>query len=115
MTKDDDRILVRFSVGGEHAGKIGETLLEIAMRNQVPVDHACGGVCACSTCHVRVPVGAEALSPASEDEEDQLDTARDLGLDSRLACQARILRRPKGGVIEAKIPQWNVNLVREGS
>lgn len=92
----------------------GESLLAAALRQGVQIDHACGGVCACSTCHVKVKAGADALSEPSEDELDQLDEARDVGLDSRLSCQARIVRPPKGGVIEAVIPTWNVNLVREG-
>ena len=106
---------VHFVDIGEFDAALGESLLDVAMRNHVPLDHACGGVCGCSTCHVRVQEGADALDPASEEEEDRLDTARDLGLDSRLGCQARILRAPRGGVIVARIPSWNVNLVREGS
>jgi 2Fe-2S ferredoxin len=94
--------------------RIGQTLLEIALEHGIDLDHACGGVCACSTCHVKIRAGADALSEASEDEEDQLDSARDVGLDSRLGCQARIERAPAGGRIEVAIPEWNVNLVREG-
>lgn len=96
-------------------GRVGESLLAIALRSHVHLDHACGGVCACSTCHVKVTQGADALSEPSEDEEDQLDEARDLGLESRLGCQAKILRAPRGGTIEVAIPHWNVNAVREGS
>ena len=109
----EDPVKVRFADGREFDAAIGESILEVALRNGVEIDHACGGVCACSTCHVHVTSGADALSEASEDEEDQLDTARDLALDSRLGCQARILRPPEGGVIEVRVPVWNVNLVRE--
>lgn len=105
--------LVRFDGAGEYPARLGDSILEVALRNGVELDHACGAVCACSTCHVRVYQGADALSEASEDEEDQLDAARDLGLDSRLGCQARIVRIPEGGVIAARIPAWNVNLARE--
>ncbi len=93
---------------------LGENLLEAALRQHVAIDHACGGVCACSTCHIKVSAGADALSEAEEDELDQLDTARGVGLNSRLACQSRVLRAPRGGVIEFVIPSWNVNLIREG-
>ena len=94
--------------------KVGETILEIAERNDIDLDHACGGVCACSTCHVKITGGASLLNESSEDEEDQLDTARDVDLDSRLGCQARIMRAPTGDeVIEVAIPAWNVNLVQE--
>lgn len=109
------RVRVRFS-GCERdlEAEVGETLLDAALRQGVAIDHACGGVCACSTCHVKVARGADALVEASDDELDQLDTARGVGLTSRLACQCRILRAPADGVIDAEIPQWNVNFVREG-
>ncbi len=93
---------------------IGQTILEAAMAQGLPIDHACGGVCACSTCHVKVKQGGECLSEPSEDEQDQLDEARDVGLDSRLGCQAKLLRVPASGVVEIAIPTWNVNAVREG-
>ena len=93
---------------------VGESILHAAMAQGVELDHACGGVCACSTCHVKIAVGKECFSEASEDELDQLDEARDVGLDSRLGCQAKLLRAPAGGVVEITIPSWNVNAVREG-
>ncbi len=93
--------------------KIGDSLLQLAEQHDIDLDHACGGVCACSTCHVKILAGEDALSEASEDEEDQLDTARDLALNSRLGCQACIERQPEGGVIQVAIPSWNVNLVQE--
>lgn len=93
---------------------IGESILHAAMENGVPLDHACGGVCACSTCHVKITKGRDVFSEASEDELDQLDEARDVGLDSRLACQAKLLRTPADGIVEITIPTWNVNAVREG-
>ncbi|MEY2981896.1 MAG: 2Fe-2S iron-sulfur cluster-binding protein [Planctomycetota bacterium] len=107
-------ISVHFVDHGTFDAAVGDSILDVAMRNAVPLDHACGAVCACSTCHVRVEAGADALNEASEDEEDQLDAARDLGLDSRLGCQARIERAPDGDAIRVRIPSWNVNLVREG-
>lgn len=94
---------------------IGESILHAAMAHGVHLDHACGGVCACSTCHVKITKGADCFSEASEDELDQLDEARDVGLDSRLGCQAKLLRVPAGGAVEITIPQWNVNAVREGA
>ena len=85
------------------------------MRHDIDLDHACGGVCACSTCHVKIRRGAECFNETTEDEEDQLDNARDLDLTSRLGCQARIERPPPGDeIIEVQIPDWNVNLSREG-
>lgn len=112
---ESERITIRLADGREFDAAIGDSILDVALRNDVPLDHACGGVCACSTCHVKIEAGAEALSEASEDEEDQLDEARDVGLNSRLGCQARIERVPEDGVISVRIPTWNVNLVREGA
>lgn len=93
---------------------VGQSILEAAMAQGLALDHACGGVCACSTCHVRIPRGLECFSEASEDELDQLDEARGTGLDSRLGCQARLERVPADGRVEISIPHWNVNAVREG-
>ena len=110
-----DVILQRFAGhDGDIEAEIGESFLEIAHRVGIDLDHACGGVCACSTCHVKIDAGVDALNESTEDEEDQLDEARDVDLTSRLGCQARIMKPPEGGVIEVEIPAWNVNLVKEG-
>ncbi len=99
----------------EVEAQVGDNILDVALRHEIDLDHACGGVCACSTCHVKIIKGAECLAESTEDEEDQLDEARDVELTSRLGCQAKILRVPEGGVLEVKIPDWNVNLVQEGT
>lgn len=93
---------------------VGQTILQAAMSQELALDHACGGVCACSTCHVKITRGGACFSEASEDELDQLDEARDVSLDSRLGCQAKLLRVPDGGVVAITIPTWNVNAIREG-
>src|SRR6478735_6280719 len=64
------------------------SLLDIALGHDIEIDHACGGVAACSTCHVIVRQGFETMPEATEDEEDQLDNAPGLTPQSRLACQA---------------------------
>jgi ferredoxin, 2Fe-2S len=110
---NDARLVVRDDAR-EFRLQVGETILHAAMAQGLALDHACGGVCACSTCHVKIKQGRECFSAASEDELDQLDEARDVGLDSRLGCQAKLLRAPANGVVEIAIPQWNVNAVREG-
>lgn len=90
-------------------GKPG-SLLEIALGHGIDIDHACGGVCACSTCHVIVREGVESCQPASDDEEDMLDTAPGLTLNSRLACQAV----PNGSCsVAVEIPGWNRNHAKE--
>ena len=86
------------------------SVLDIAMASGVDIDHACGGVCACSTCHIIVKEGLESCSESTEDEEDQLDKAPGLTPKSRLACQT-VANGTKNLVVE--IPNWNRNLVRE--
>ena len=86
------------------------SILEIALGNGIEIDHACGGVCACSTCHVIVRKGAESIPEATEDEEDQLDNAPGLTPQSRLSCQSV----PDGSTdLVVEIPSWNRNLVKE--
>jgi ferredoxin, 2Fe-2S len=90
---------------------IGQSILEIALDNDIPLDHACGGVCACSTCHVVVKKGMDKLIEISDDEADQLDEAAGLTLSSRLGCQSQIIEE---GEIVVEIPDWNRNYSREG-
>lgn len=86
------------------------SILALALKNHLEIDHACGGVCACSTCHVIVREGFESLSEASEKEEDMLDLAPGVTLQSRLACQA-VADGSANLVVE--VPAWNRNLVAE--
>ena len=90
-------------------GKPG-SILDIALNSGIPLEHACGGVCACTTCHVWVRQGGENLSSSEEDELDRLDMAADLELCSRLGCQA-VVR----GDVTVEIPPWNRNYVSEES
>jgi 2Fe-2S ferredoxin len=88
--------IVRFSDQGiEIEVPVGSSILQAAKLAKAPEGDACGGVCACSTCHVYVEQGAELLSEAEEDEEDVLDKAFDVKLTSRLGCQAKIRRDGK--------------------
>ncbi len=87
------------------------SLLDIAMGAGLDVEHACGGVCACSTCHVIVKEGLDTCNEATDDELDQLDEAPAITLQSRLACQCI----PDGSTnLVVEIPEWNKNLVKEG-
>lgn len=87
------------------------SLLEIALGHGVEIDHACGGVCGCATCHVVVREGLESCSRSGEEEEDQLDAAYGLTDKSRLACQCV----PDGTRnLVVVVPSWNRNLAREG-
>jgi 2Fe-2S ferredoxin len=86
-----------------------ESLLDVALNNDIDLEHACGGSCACTTCHVIVKEGDENLSEAEDDELDRLDMAAGLTLHSRLGCQAVV----KGNVT-VEIPAWNRNYISEG-
>ena len=100
-----DPILPLDSIGLEGS------ILAIAEEAGVSINHSCGGVCACSTCHVYVTRGAKSCSSATEDEEDMLDEAPALTPDSRLACQCV----PDGTCdLTIVIPKWNRNQVQEG-
>jgi len=92
-----------------HEGEPG-SVLDWATRNDIDIDHACGGFAACSTCHVIVKEGLETCNETSEDEDDMLDQAPGVTLKSRLACQC-IADGTRDLVVE--IPAWNRNLARE--
>jgi len=93
-----------------HEGEPG-SILDWADQNDIPLDHACGGFAACSTCHVIVKQGLESCNETSEDEDDMLDEAPGLTLQSRLACQC-IPDGTQDVVVE--IPAWNRNRIAEG-
>ncbi|MCE9565656.1 MAG: 2Fe-2S iron-sulfur cluster binding domain-containing protein [Planctomycetes bacterium] len=93
-----------------HIGLDG-SLLAIAEEAGVEINHSCGGVCACSTCHVYVRDGSGSCSKATENEEDELDKAPALTTESRLSCQCV----PDGSAdVVVVIPKWNRNQVSEG-
>ena len=71
----------------------GTSLLEAAQAAGVELPHNCGGVCACTTCHLWVEQGLAGLSPVEEREDDRLSEAAGLRLESRLGCQARVGQR----------------------
>jgi 2Fe-2S ferredoxin len=92
--------VVRFKGHGEVEVPIGASILEAATKAHFPEGSACGGVCACSTCHVYVLRGAELLSEQEDDEADILDKAFDVRSASRLGCQSKVQR---DGVVEVEI------------
>jgi 2Fe-2S ferredoxin len=89
-------------------GKRG-SLLDIALNHGIPLEHACGGSCACTTCHVVVRAGDNNLSEIEDDEADRVEMAPGLTLHSRLGCQAVV-----EGDVTVEIPDWNRNYVSEG-
>ena len=93
--------------------RIGESLLETAHRNEIDLEGACEGVCACSTCHLIIPqVIYETLPEASENEEDMLDMAFGLTETSRLGCQIKVTSEMEGIVLE--MPRATRNFYVDG-
>lgn len=79
-----------------------QSILEVALINDIELHHNCGGVCACSTCHLYVEKGEEFLEELSDKEEDFIDRAINPRLNSRLGCQC-ILHAGEGE-IEVTLP-----------
>ena len=105
--------LVRFywadgTLDKEVDAKPGQRLLDVAWSAREPLEGACEGVMACSTCHVIVDAGDfEKLPPASEEEEDLLDLASHATRTSRLACQ--ILITEEMATLDVRIPPGTTN------
>ena len=81
----------------------GQSILEVALKNDIDLHHNCGGVCACSTCHVYVEKGDELVEELSDREEDFIDRAVNPRLNSRLGCQC-VLLDDEAGEIEVTLP-----------
>lgn len=71
--------------------EVGESVLELAMEHDIELHHNCGGVCACTTCHVYVKSGMNHLKEMSDREEDYIDRAINPKLNSRLGCQCELI------------------------
>lgn len=94
----------------EHVDGLPGSILSIALVNGIDLDHACGGVCACSTCHVYVHQGLETCNQSTDDEDDMIQEAPGLELDSRLGCQT-VPNGTRDVIVE--IPEWNRNAAKE--
>lgn len=108
---DGESTTVEFEHGKlaySHHGK-PESLLDVAKSFNLPLEHACGGSCACTTCHVIIREGEQYLSEMQDDEADRLDSAWDLTPHSRLGCQAVIHRD-----VVCELPMYTRNCVQEG-
>lgn len=80
----------------------GQSLLEVALHNNIELHHNCGGVCACSTCHLYINKGEGFLEEISDKEEDFIDRAVNPRLNSRLGCQC--ILQEGSGEVEVTIP-----------
>jgi 2Fe-2S ferredoxin len=87
----------------------GETILDVALKNDIEIEHACEKSCACTTCHVIVREGFDSLEESDELEDDMLDKAWGLEAESRLSCQAQVADED----LVVEIPKYTVNIVSE--
>lgn len=81
----------------------GQSILEVALDNNIELHHNCGMVCACSTCHLYVQSGEAYLEELTDKEEDFIDRARNPKINSRLGCQC-ILLDNNSGTVEVMVP-----------
>lgn len=87
----------------------GTSVAEALLEQGVEIEHACGLVCACTTCHVVVREGFASLNPMDECEEDLLDRAWGLEPNSRLSCQAIVSQAD----LTVEIPRYSINHAKE--
>lgn len=87
----------------------GETVLDVALKNGIGIEHACEKSCACTTCHVIVREGFDSLEESDELEDDMLDKAWGLEPESRLGCQARVATQD----LVVEIPRYTLNHASE--
>jgi 2Fe-2S ferredoxin len=97
--------------GAELDAEKGETVLDVLLRYDIAIEHACEMQCACTTCHVYLRNGYNAVAAPLEKEDEMLDRAWGLDMDSRLSCQARV--GDEDLVVE--IPKYTLNQVSEGN
>lgn len=78
----------------------GESVLDVCLDNGIELQHNCGGVCGCSTCHVYVNSDMDNIQEISDKEEDFIDRAINPRINSRLGCQCILIK----GDIEVTLP-----------
>ena len=113
VTFEPENKTVEFPFGSLPYDGHGEPMsfLDVAENYNIFLDHACGGVSACTTCHLFLKKGKEGVSEAEDKELDRLDMAPGLQLNSRLGCQC-VIEKPGDYLVQ--IPDWNKNYVQEG-
>jgi 2Fe-2S ferredoxin len=80
----------------------GDSLLEVLLDHNIELHHNCGGVCACSTCHLYLDKGEQFIEELSEREEDFIDRAVNPRINSRLGCQCVL--QSGSGTLEITLP-----------
>ncbi|GLT19540.1 ferredoxin [Vibrio zhanjiangensis] len=89
--------------------KTGDTVLDVALKNGIGIEHACEKSCACTTCHVVIREGFDSLEESDELEDDMLDKAWGLEPESRLGCQAKVADED----LVVEIPKYTLNHAAE--
>ncbi|PKF50874.1 ISC system 2Fe-2S type ferredoxin [Enterovibrio nigricans] len=87
----------------------GDTVLDVALRNGIAIEHACEKSCACTTCHVIIREGFDSMDESDELEDDMLDKAWGLEPESRLGCQAKVAKED----LVVEIPRYTLNHAAE--
>ncbi|MGF1695120.1 ISC system 2Fe-2S type ferredoxin [Vibrio kyushuensis] len=87
----------------------GQTVLDVALKNGIAIEHACEKSCACTTCHVVIREGFDSLEESDDLEDDMLDKAWGLEMESRLGCQAKVADAD----LVVEIPKYTLNLASE--
>ena len=87
----------------------GTSLCDALLENDIDIEHACEKSCACTTCHVIVREGFNALEPSEDLEDDLLDKAWGLEPNSRLSCQVILNETP----LVVEIPKYTINHAAE--
>ena len=87
----------------------GTSICDALLDHNIDIEHACGKVGACTTCHAIIREGYSSLSPPSEQEEDMLDRAWGVEQWSRLSCQAIVTDMD----LVVEIPKYSVNHAKE--
>ncbi len=82
--------------------KAGQTVLEVALNNKIDINHDCGGICSCSTCHIYVTKGNHHIEGKSRKEQHYIERLKNKNENSRLSCQCLLLEDI--GEIEVVIP-----------
>jgi 2Fe-2S ferredoxin len=95
--------------GAQFEAPAGATICDALLDNGIEIEHACGKVGACTTCHVVLKEGFDSLGEIDDNEEDLLDRAWGLQPTSRLSCQARIADTS----LVVEIPRYTINQAKE--
>ena len=89
-----------------HVAAPGESVLDVALNNGIQLQHNCGGVCGCSTCHVYINAGGDDLPEISDKEEDFIDRAENPRINSRLGCQCVVDAATESLIVEIPLQHF---------